>query len=59
MIAKNLVKRIRKEYCPFDFNNWYNDKNWDKIHKRDEYVINQDFEYLGLMLRKHLTRWWD
>lgn len=50
MIVKNLIKRIKNEnYC--ELNNYDYEKN--------KYMVNQDLEYLGLMLRKHLKSWWD
>jgi uncharacterized UPF0160 family protein len=45
MIVKNLIHRIKRE----DY----------LTNKNEKYMVNQDLEYLGLMLRKHLKSWWD
>jgi hypothetical protein len=49
MIVKNLIDRIHK--------NNYSSRQWPRTY--EEYMINQDLEYLGLMLKKHLRDWCD
>lgn len=48
MIVKNLVQRIN-----------HNDYIDSDTYQRMKYMQNQDLEYLGIILRKHLTSWWD
>jgi len=58
-IRKTKLVVDRMLYRDYFFNGELVKKDLKKSLKKAAYMENQDREYLGLMLRKHLPTWWD
>jgi hypothetical protein len=60
-ICAALCRRLAEdEYLMNAFGNPYTRDRYDKGHTHhSDMMAEQDIEYLGLMLRKHLRGWWN